>query len=103
MPYKGKTSDELLTLRQASELEEYAGILNDDAVLVDIDDHEQSETLMQMVEDFQLGCRVYQTTRGKHFLFRNNGKAQKNWTKKALACGLTSDGKLGSRDRKSVV
>ena len=59
--------------------------------------------MMQIIEDQQLACRVYQTTRGKHFLFRNDDRAQKNWIKESLACGLKSDGKLGSRSSYSVL
>lgn len=103
MPFKGKTSEELLTLRDARKHDEFAGILNDNTVLIDIDDYEQSEIMMRIVEDQQLACRVYQTTRGKHFLFRNDDRAQKNWIKQALACGLKSDGKLGSRSSYSVL
>ena len=32
MPFKGKSSDELLTLREARTHDEYAGILNDNAI-----------------------------------------------------------------------
>ncbi len=103
MPFKGKTSEELLNLREASQHEEYAGILNDNTVLIDIDDYDQSEILMHIVEDQQLACRVYETTRGKHFLFKNNDRVEKNWTKKTLACGLQSDCKLGSHTSYSVL
>ena len=81
-PFKGKSSDELHTLREVQELDEFAGILNDNTVLIDVDDAEQSETLMQIVEDHQIACRVYQTTRGKHFLFLNDGRLDKNKTAK---------------------
>ena len=103
MPFKGKSSDELLNLREASQRDEFAGILNDDTVLIDVDDHDMSEIMMQIVEDKQLACRVYETTRGKHFLFRNGGRWEKNWIKQRLACGLESDGKLGSRTSYSIL
>ena len=103
MTFKGKSSDELLNLRDASKHEEYAGILNDNTILIDIDDFEQSEIMMQIVEDKQLACRVYETTRGKHFLFKIDGRCEKNWIKQTLACGLQSDGKLGSRTSYSVL
>ena len=103
MAFKGKSSDELLTLREAQKNEEFAGILNDDTILIDVDDFEQSEIMMQIVEDKQLACRVYKTTRGKHFLFRNEGRAEKNWIKQRLACGLESDAKLGDRTSYSVL
>lgn len=103
MAFKGKSSDELLTMRDASQLEEFAGILNDDTILIDVDDYDMSEIMMKIVEDKQLACRVYQTTRGKHFLFRNEGRCEKNWIKQTLACGLQSDGKLGSRTSYSIL
>ena len=103
MPFKGKSSEELLNLREASRHEEYAGILNDNTVLVDIDDYDQSEILMRIVEDKQLACRVYETTRGKHFLFKNDDRYRKCWQKESLACGLKSDGKLGSKNSYSVL
>ena len=52
----------LLTLGEVQNLPEYAGILADNTILIDIDDHDQSEILMTIVEDLQLDCRVYQTT-----------------------------------------
>ena len=103
MAFKGKTSDELLNLRDASQLEEYAGILNDNTVLIDVDDYDMSEIMMKIVEDKQLACRVYETTRGKHFLFRNEGRCEKNWIKQTLACGLQSDGKLGCKTSYSIL
>lgn len=103
MAFKGKSSEELLNQREAKKHDEYAGILNDNTILIDIDDYEQSEIMMKIVEDKQLGCRVYKTTRGKHFLFKNNGKYDKCWTHRQLACGLESDGKLGSKASYSVL
>ena len=103
MSFKGKSSDELLNLREASQYEEYAGILNENTILIDVDDYDQSEILMQVVEDLQLACRVYQTTRGKHFLFLNNDRLERNKTGCTMACGLKADIKLGSRTSYSVL
>lgn len=103
MSFKGKSADELLTLREVKNNSEYAGILNDDAVLIDIDDSETSEILMQIVEDKQLACKVYQTTRGKHFIFKNGGRLEKCGTKKRLACGLMSDIKIGMKSSYEVL
>lgn len=103
MKFKNKRSDELKSLREVSTLEEYAGILNDNTILVDVDDYEQSEILMNIVEDLQLRCRVYETTRGKHFLFMNDERVQTNKTHAKLACGLSSDIKLGSRSSYSIL
>jgi putative DNA primase/helicase len=40
---------------------------------------------------------VYKTSRGKHFLFKNSG-VDRCGTHKKLACGLTADIKVGSRN-----
>jgi putative DNA primase/helicase len=99
---KFKDRTDLKTYEQVQALPEFAGILADDVILIDIDDAEEAEILMDIVEEKQLNCRVYQTTRGKHFLFKNNG-IDKNGTKKKLACGLTADIKIGSRNSYSVL
>jgi len=103
MKFKGKSSSELKTYRQVKNLPEYAGILADNTILIDIDNYEESEKLMQIVEDLQLRCRVYETTRGKHFLFANNDRCEKNKTHARLACGLYADIKLGSRTSYSIL
>lgn len=93
----------LMTLGEVESLPEYAGILGDDTILVDIDNHEQSEILMNIVEDKQLDCRVYETTRGRHFLFRNDGKVSQCYTGVKLVCGLTADIKVGSKNSYSIL
>lgn len=102
MTFKGKTSSELLTYRQIKKKDEFAGILNDEVVLIDIDDFDQSEILMKIVEDLQLRCRVYETSRGKHFLFKNS-HLDSCKTHANLACCLQSDIKLGCKNSYSVL
>lgn len=92
----------LPTFDEVKDLPEYAGILADDVILVDIDDKTQSDMLMDIVEDLQLDCRVYQTTRGRHFLFRND-KVDKCGTHLKLAIGLEADIKIGSKNSYSVL
>lgn len=101
--FKGKSSAELKTYRQVKMLPEYAGILAENTILVDIDDFAESEILMQIVEDLQLRCRVYETTRGKHFLFVNDERCEKCRTHAKLACGLSADIKLGCRNSYSIL
>ena len=69
---KFANGEKLLSLDEAKQLDEYAGIINNGIILIDIDDEKESELLMNIVEDLQINCRVYQTTRGKHFYFKNN-------------------------------
>ena len=84
-----------LPFEQVKTLDEYAGVLNDDTVLIDVDDKAQSDILMDIVEALQIDCRVYQTTRGRHFLFRNSQRIKKCATGTNLAIGLKSDIKVG--------
>ena len=93
----------LLSLSEVSDLTEYAGILAENIILVDIDDHDQSEILMTIVEDLQLDCRVYQTTRGRHFLFKNDNKVPQCHTGVKLVCGLTADIKVGVKNSYSIL
>ena len=44
MPFKDRTSADLLTLEEAQKFSEYAGILADDTILVDIDTEKETET-----------------------------------------------------------
>lgn len=60
------------TYDEVKNLEGFGGVLADDTILIDIDDAEQSEILMSIVEEYQLDCRVYCTSRGRHFLFKNH-------------------------------
>ena len=87
---KWKTYDEVKNLNG------YAGVLADDTILIDIDDSEQSEIMMKIVEQYQLNCKVLCTSRGRHFLFKNN-KVNRNRTHATLAVGLTADIKVGTR------
>ena len=89
-------------LSEVANLPEYAGLLADDVILIDVDEYEQSEKLMNIVEDLQLNCRVYATTRGKHFLFYG-GNIDKCGTHLKLAVGIEADIKVGSHNSISVL
>ena len=99
---KFKNRTDFKTYEQVKSLPEFAGILSEETILVDIDDFEQSEILMNLVEDLQLNCRVYATTRGKHFLFKNAG-VEKCFTHCKLAIGLTADIKVGVKNSYEVL
>ena len=51
MKYKGVPDEELLTYEDVKDLNEFAGVLAEDVVLIDIDDVEQSEKMFKIVED----------------------------------------------------
>lgn len=94
---KFKNGDGLLTLEQAEQLDEYSGILSEDAVLIDIDDGAQATKLYEIIRSLGIKCKVYQTNRGAHFMFYNGGRFKSNKTHCKLAIGLEADIKLGHR------
>ncbi len=99
---KFKKGQKLMTFDEVKDLPEYAGVLDANTILVDIDDKESSEIMMNIVDDLQLDCKVIQTTRGKHFLFKNSGVKQ-CYTHVNLACGLKADIKVGCKNSTEVL
>ena len=84
---KFKNRTDFKTLDQVQSLPEYAGVLAPDAILIDIDDMEQSELLMKICEAEDVRCKILQSRSGMHFLFKNS-KVEKCFTNTKLACGL---------------
>lgn len=99
---KFKDRTDLKTFEQVQSLPEFAGILGEETILIDIDDFETSEIIFKIVKELKLRCRVYKTSRGKHFLFKNKGVTS-NRTGCKLAIGLEADIKLGSRNSYSIL
>ena len=98
--FKGRS--DFKTFEQVQSLPEYAGVLSPDTILVDVDDFDSSEILFKVVQEHSLACRVYRTSRGKHFLFKNSG-VPTNKTGCRLAIGLTADIKIGTRNSYEVL
>lgn len=84
---KFKDRTDFKTIEQVQSLPEYAGILAHDAILIDIDDEEQSEVLFKICESENVLCKILKSRSGMHFLFKNS-KVDKCFTKTKLACGL---------------
>lgn len=102
MSFRDKKSAELLTFDQVELMKEYAGILDDETILIDVDDKEQSEILLNIVEAKNLLCRVYETTRGMHFLFKR-GEVDRCGTHKKTAIGIECDIKVGNKNSYEVL
>lgn len=98
--FKGRT--DFKTYEQVKSLPEFAGILAEDTILIDLDDGESSDVLFKVVQDYSLTCRVYRTTRGKHFLFKNSGVGGCK-THCTLAIGLKADIKVGVKSSYEVL
>ena len=99
---KFKNRTDFKTFEQVRSLPEFAGILAAETILIDVDDYESSEILFKIVQEKGVRCRVYKTTRGKHFLFKNSG-VETNKTGCKLAIGLSADIKLGTRNSYSIL
>ena len=95
-PFKNVDAANLRTIGDVKHCKSYAGVLNDDTVLIDVDDSAESDIFFKIVEKQKLLCRVYQTKRGKHFYFKNNS-ISRNATGALLACGIHADIKIGTR------
>lgn len=102
LKFKGKSAEELQTYEQVKNLPEFAGILAENIALIDVDDYEQSEILFKIITDLKIKCRVYETKRGKHFLFIND-KIETNKIHTKLACGLEADIKIGTKNSYSIL
>lgn len=95
---KYKNLDRYLSLEEAEKYDEYAGVLNENTVLIDIDDYEQSERIFDIIFEMQLKTKVVRTTRGYHFLFLNNGRINQCSTHRTAACGCVIDVKVGCKN-----
>lgn len=94
-PLKGVK--EFRTLEEVEGMLSYGGVLANNAILIDIDDFEQSEILKKIVEENNINCQIMRTGRGRHFTFENSGVSDCG-TGKRLACGLVADIKVGSKN-----
>lgn len=91
---KFKNVEKLRTYDEVKNLNEFAGILDGNSILLDFDDAAHAKIAFKMVQDMQLKCRVYKTTRGIHVLMRNDA-VKSCGVKVRLACGLLADVKVG--------
>lgn len=96
MPFKDKPASDLLTFEQVEHLPEYAGVLDDETILIDIDEGEQAETFFKIIKETNTNCLIYKTRRGMHFVFKNND-VDRCFTHTNLACGLIADIKTGKQ------
>ena len=76
----------------------FTGVLAPDIVLIDVDNAEQGEKLWEILENMEIDCPVIETTKGYHFLFRNNGMYKKSDTKFYTPIGIETDIKLGDKN-----
>lgn len=99
---KFKNRTNFKSYEEIKDEDNFAAVLGEDTILIDIDDEAQSAVMFQMVKDMDIGCRVYRTSRGRHFLFKNSDVA-KCYTGATLAVGLTADIKVGRHNSYEVI
>ena len=83
---KFKNRNDFKTYTEMGSYSEFAGVLNDNTILIDIDDKEQSEILLNIIDELGIKCLVIETSRGKHFYFNKTclwiNCRYKGWHKK---------------------
>lgn len=67
--YKNRT--EFYNLSDVENLNSYGAVLDDDIIQIDIDDEEQSNIVLNIVQQQNIQCNILETSRGKHFYFLN--------------------------------
>ena len=109
MKFAGKTPEELMREREVEDLPEFAGILSEDTILIDVDDKAQADILYTIVQDKELPCKVIETTRGLHFYMKNGSgdgeecRVGQCHTGVILAIGIKADIKVGCKNSYSVL
>lgn len=88
-------------MEQIKDEDSYSGVLNGESILLDFDDSDNAKCALKIVQEEQLKCRVYKTTRGVHILFKNQ-TVKKCGTGVGLACGLICDVKVGKNAYQSL-
>ena len=101
--FKNKSDDELRSLKDVKKEQSYGGVLTENTIVIDIDNSEQAEIVMTIIEEKQIACRVYQTTRGMHFVFKNDDRQDKNRTDATAAIGVHVDIKCGHRNSYQIL
>lgn len=72
----------------------FFGVLAPGIAYIDVDIREQAEFLYKVIQEMELKCKVLETTKGKHFIFKDpNGCLNKTITRQYLACGIVADSK----------
>lgn len=75
----------------------FVGILKDDLIQVDIDNKNEAEILFTIISALNLKCNVIETSRGKHFYFKNRN-LENRCQGKYNALGIKMDIGLGDQN-----
>lgn len=62
--------DKLLSYHTVRKFDSFVGVLDDDIIMIDIDTQEESDLLMDIIEDLDIQCNVLETDNGIHIYFK---------------------------------
>ena len=85
---------ELPRFEDVYDVPEFAGLIRKGYLCVDVDDSKMADTLYKMVTDMNMHTLVINTTRGKHFYFKNDGTIKKQFGSIYSVCGIKADIKM---------
>lgn len=93
--FKDIPDEKLRTLDNVKKFDSYGGILAEDIIMLDVDSIEDSDKLLDILDDLDYPCIARFTEHGVHFYFKNTNKNKRNGTKLLLPIGLVADVKYG--------
>lgn len=93
---KFKDGENLLTYNGAREYESFVGILDDEFIMVDVDDIQESKLLLNIIKKLNIQCSVLATDNGHHFYFKGYDLTT-NKIKWFTPLGIKCDFKLGMK------
>ena len=99
---KFKDVENLPTLNDIRQSDEFAGVLKEGVVLLDFDDRSQGDRMERMLDDCKVEYFRMETTRGVHFYFKCNDDL-KATVGADLACGLSCDIKSGAKNGYAIL
>ena len=94
--------EDFKTLDEVKNKDSYGRILEDDELIIDIDSAKEAEKLLEIVKSENIGTRVYKTSRGMHFLFKNPYEI-KNAIHSNTPIGLSVDIKTGKNNSYQIL
>ena len=93
---KDVPDDKLRTLDRCKGLNNYAGVLTETSIMIDVDEREPAECVFKIIKSEGICCRVTRTNRGMHFTFRKYKPLTKREQDKVTsAIGVKIDYKWG--------
>ncbi|MGF3114766.1 DNA primase family protein [Facklamia sp. P12937] len=95
--FKGDDSV-LVKYNTARRYDSFVGILSEDMLMLDIDSPEESDVLLDIIEDMKINCSVLETTNGIHVYFKAPEDLRTNKIDWWSPLGLQVTIKLGSRN-----